>query len=217
MSLGSGCLWIIIGARGGSGLAFWSLLSSIHTAVKWNRHHLAWPTGFNPLRSSLTSPSPHDAWPLLAQHYFWATLGTWRLPAMSFLLPRVLPRRQGTGSHSGVCCILFLSDSPCFFSFQLLPPLPLPRTVDSAHLRENLFKTLAPTHSGQIQSSQCSPKGFRLLETKAKKDSYLFFLPWHFLPLVNEHRMTLLLKNREDCINKRAIKGWKKLKYTLAF
>ena len=82
---------------------------------------------------------------------------------------------------------------------------------------ESLFKTLAPTHSGQIQSSQCSPKGFRLLETKAKEDSYLFFLPWHFLPLVNEHRMTLLLKNREDCINKRAIKRWKKLKYTLAF
>ena len=39
------------------------------------------------------------------------------------------------------------------------------------------LQTLAPTHSSHTQCSQCSPEGFRLLETKARKILVCFFCP----------------------------------------
>ena len=65
--------------------------------------------------------------------------------------------------------------------FLLLPTFTSPSSAKNSGLcsseGESLFKTLAPTHSGHIQCSQCSPKGFRLLENKARKILLCFVCP----------------------------------------
>lgn len=134
------------------------------------------------LQSSLiiTAMSPPEVMNPSSWHHFWVTLGNLESAGHVLLLPRFYPesRKQGPLSlPETYWTSTFITPPPSL----LFPSPPLSSAQYSrifASLRETLslslfLKPLALTHFGH--GLQCSPEGSRLLNTKARKDSYLIF------------------------------------------